>query len=57
MGNYPTSCLTPSELAQQVLNDPLASERERDMAERIEYMIRNIVPLPLAHGIGRGDRG
>lgn len=57
MGNYPTSYLTPSELAAQVLADPQATERERDMAERIEFMLNNIVPMPLAHSIGRGDRG
>lgn len=58
MDNYPTSTLTLSELVQQVLNDPKASDRERDLAERIDRAsaaLRNATPG--FNNIGRGDRG
>lgn len=58
MDNYPTSHLALSELVSQVLNDPKASDRERDLAERIDRASAALRgALPQLDQIGRGDRG
>lgn len=55
MDNYPTSPLTLSELVSQILNDPKASQRERDLAERVER-VRTALSTSF-NNVGRGDRG
>lgn len=61
MDNYPTSYLTVSELVVEVKADPQATTRERDLAERLEAMIRQSARIPIASlnvsTLGRGDRG
>ncbi len=56
MDNYLTSTLTASELSMQVLNDPKATDRERDLAERLAKLL-NSPCVPTARNLGRGDRG
>ena len=56
MDNYPTSTLTASELSMQVLNDPKATDRERDLAERLAKLL-NSPCVPTTRNLGRGDRG
>ena len=58
MDNYPTSTLTVSELVRQVLNDPQATQRERDLAERLhEAASSTPAASALTINLGRGDRG
>lgn len=58
MGNYPTSILTLSELVSQVLNDPQATQRERDLAERLDKAASSTTATSaLTINLGRGDRG
>jgi hypothetical protein len=58
MDNYPTSTLTASELSKQVMNDPQATDRERDLAERLaEALGSTLATLALTKNLGRGDRG
>lgn len=56
MDNYPTSTLTVSELVRQVLNDPQATQRERDLAERLEETSNQLEIVAVAN-MGRGGRG
>ena len=56
MGNYPTSNLTLSELVNQVMNDPQATQRELDLAERTAAILCRCPNLPISN-IGRGERG
>lgn len=56
MDNYPTSTLTASELSKQVMNDPKATNRERDLAERLAKLIDSPC-VPTARNLGRGERG
>ncbi len=56
MDNYPTSNLTLSELVNQVMNDPQATQRELDLAERLAKLL-NSPCVPTARNLGRGDRG
>ena len=56
MDNYPTSTLTVSELVRQVLNDPQATQRERDLAERLHTAADRLHIAAVAN-LGRGDRG
>ena len=58
MDNYPTSTLTVSELVRQVLNDPQATQRERDLAERLDKAVSSTsATSALTINLGRGDRG
>lgn len=60
MDNYPTSHLTLSELASQIVNDPKATDRERDLAERVQRVrdaLRGTFGEHRTDNIGRGDRG
>ena len=58
MDNYPTSTLTASELSKQVMNDPTATDRERDLAERLDKVMSSLpVVGAINRNIGRGDRG
>lgn len=60
MDNYPTSHLTLSELASQIVNDPKATDRERDLAERVQRVreaLRGTFGERYSDNIGRGDRG
>ena len=60
MDNYPTSTLTVSELVRQVLNDPKATDRERDLAERVQRVreaLRGTFGERYSDNIGRGERG
>lgn len=60
MDNYPTSHLTLSELASQIVNDPKATDRERDLAERVQRVrevLRGTFGERYSDNIGRGGRG
>jgi len=58
MDNYPTSTLTASELSKQVMNDPQATDRERDLAERLAKALGStLATAALTRNLGRGDRG
>ena len=58
MDNYPTSHLTLSELASQIVNDPKATDRERDLAERLAKALGStLATAALTRNLGRGDRG
>ena len=60
MGNYPTSHLTLYELTSQVLNDPKATNRERDLAERMQRVREEICDTFVERrtdNVGRGGRG
>ena len=58
MDNYPTSTLTVSELVRQVLNDPQATQRERDLADRLDKAVSSTpATSALTANLGRGDRG
>ena len=51
MDNYRTSFLTVSELVNEVLSDPEATQREKDMAERLLALTP-----PSQDKMGRGAR-
>jgi hypothetical protein len=63
MDNYPTSHLTLSELASQIVNDPKATDRERDLAERVQQVLHALRSTfgeraeRSTDNVGRGDRG
>ena len=58
MDNYPTSVLTVSELVRQVQLDPAATQRERDLADRLDKAANSTTATSaLTVNLGRGDRG